>query len=1008
MTALTRIASLPVPQCRCVRVSPDGTSVLTVGAGAVQMWDAASGQLGWSRPWAAMAEFPVEAVWSGGGDTVTLVADARLGLLDAFSGADRPLPDELAGRTDITATALSTIEPTLAVGTQEGIVLLWQQDTGRVLRLRGGGDPVTALAWRPTTNELCVAKPRSLQLWEPANEVMISSMHVGDIHPLRLVWTPDGDLIMVMGLAEVRALSAATRADSAPPLATRGRPTGLGVSRTGATLLVGMPDGSVELLDRRLHRPDVTAGAQAAAVIEAACLHVNDTGLVAVRAGPDSVGLYTLPDTQRPARDQHRTVTLRRWAAGVARSAGGTPEEPPPAPVPTTVARKSGFAWADDGWYRHATNSGRVHRFTGDGGKLWKAEVGTGPMATGAGYVAVGTAGDEIVVLDGTTGTQVITVRGTGAASLSSCGMAVAVPNRRDLAVVDLLGERRARNVPVPDRTGDPCWSPDGTLLAAPTANGVLVWDGESLERLRRLDVGASRRSGVLAFSPDGGYLALARSDGPVAMWNTATWRAEQPTIPSGPWSGEVLAWSPDSRLLAVPAPRPIGAVDLWDVQRGQTVMTIPPAPDGRKPVVGVCWAADGRFAVVHDEGTVVSWTITLPARATGERVPPQQLPALVAATAAVGTMVSVPVLVDLFSLLLGQDAGRLDELSRHPGVTMLRGLRWPADAVVGLAVLVAAGLPAAEDTLPPDQATQEELHAAVEQAMEGVSTVSQAYEPPMAALLVELDRIDDSVIVLATLLGPDAVAAAPDVLARVRSQSFGGWSLAPRQQRLLGLRSMLRADGRSQGHGVGDTRAGIARHGELPSLLPSQLASPREVLAAKMSRDELLFRTRQGGLAVEAQPVVLVVDDTAAAFGTVGVTLRIVANLLAGMAIRQRRRCALVLLGSADVTFLAEMADLVHLWAGGSVERPNLPAALAAAGTAAAQLSDVLGGLPRLVVLTHPYLDCPTRPGLHVIRVHYPGLPTGDPAPRTHVLAPAAGPAEIHEVIGAVLTDRT
>jgi hypothetical protein len=474
----------------------------------------------------------------------------------------------------------------------------------------------------------------------------------------------------------------------------------------------------------------------------------------------------------------------------------------------------------------------------------------------------------------------------------------------------------------------------------------------------------------------------------------------------------QALAWSPDSRVLAIPSVRLIGAVDLWDVRRARTVLTVPPPPDCRKPVLMVDWAADGRFAVVHDEGTVVRWQLTVPPLPSDERSslphPARVLAALAAATSATGTMVSLPLLADLLSLIMGRDAGRLNEFNGHPGVAMLRSLRWPPEAAVGLAVLVASGLPADEGSLPPANAIQEDLRAAVEEALEGVPIPPHPYHPPVTELLDELDKIDDSVLMLATLLGPDALAAEPDVLVRARSQSFAGWSLATRQRRLLGLRSILRSEGSSQGHGLGDTRAGIARNGQLTSLLPSQLALPRMVLAAKKSRDELLFRTRQGDLRVEAEPVVLLLDNTPAAFGAIGVTMRLIANLLAGVAIRRHRRCALVPLGAPKVQLLDEMADLVHLWTGGTVERPDVVAAIAAADGAAAQLSDPLSGLPRLVVLTHPYLACPSRPGLHIVRIHYPGIPVEDRAPRSHVLPPSAGPEQIHEVISHVLSDRS
>ncbi|MDG6101427.1 WD40 repeat domain-containing protein [Dactylosporangium aurantiacum] len=1004
MTMPGTVATLTVAGCRCVRISPDGTSVLTVGDEGIQVREASGGPVGWSRAWQVPAEFPVESVWGAGGDSVTVLTGGALRLLDAVTGADRPVPDELAGRSDVTALGLSHSGLTLAVGTREGIVLLWQQDTGRVTRLRGGGDPVSSLAWRPSGDELCVARPRSLQFWLLPAETMISSVDMGDVNPLRLAWAPDGDLIVVLGLRDVRVLSVMTRGESAPPLLTGGRPAGLGFSRTGAMLLVALPGGSVACFDRQLQPAEVLRSGRSAAVTEPAMLHVNETGLVAVRSDATTVTVFGLSDTALPDEGRRRAVALRRWAAGVARVTAPI-ERDAPSPVPSTLARRAGFAWTDDGWLLQERASGELSRFGADGQRRWVTPAGTGPLSGDTRFVAIGGADGRTTVLDAATGGPITVLAGTGPASWAPHALAVAAPRRRDILVYDLSWN--VRTVPVPDGVGDPAWSPDGTTLAAASTNAIVVWDGRTLARTRRLEIGATSHPPAVLWSPDGARLAVGRTGGPVTVWNTGTWQAGRPMGRSAGDGRQALAWSPDSRLLAVPTMRPIGAVELWDARHGRLVLTVPPPPEGARPVSKIDWSADGRFAVVHDDGTVVRWAISVPPPQEDERPLPHPAPilaTLVAATALRGTTVPLGLLGDLFALVLGRDAGPLAEFDGHPGIVLLRSLRWPPEAAVGLAVLVAAGLPAAPDLAPPADPTLEELRGAVEHALAGVALPAGSYQVPAAEILAELDTIDDSVLVLATLLGPAAVAAAPDLIARVRSQSFGGWSLAPPQRRLLGLRATVSTVGGSQGHGVGDTRGGIARHGELPSLLPSQLALPRAVLTAKKGRDELLFRTRQGDLPVEAQPVVLLLDDTPAAFGAVGVTLRVVANLLAGVAVRQHRRCALVQLSSSRVTFLTEMADLVHLWAGGAVERPDLPAALAAANGVAAQLSDPVNGLPRLLLLTHPYLPCASRPGLHVVRVHYPGIPVEDPSPRTHVIAPGADADTLHALIGDIL----
>lgn len=1032
MTVGDPVATLPVAGCRCVRISPDGTTLVTIGGGTVAARETLGGRTAWSRAWETPAAFPAEAVWGRGGDTVTLLTGERLALLDAMTGAELMIPAELATRRDVTALALSHSGVTLAVGTREGVVCLWQQDTGQVTRLRGGVDPVTALAWAPNGDELCVARPRSVQFWE--REAMISSIDVGDTNPLRLAWAPDGDLIATSGLLDVRMISVSTRSESAEPLAMGGLPRGLGFSRSGSDLLVGRPDGSVELLDRRLRRRDVRPVTIPAALDDPAGLHVNEAGLVAVRSGETTVTLVRLADTELPSAERRTAVALRRWAADAARTVGRVAHDATPPPVPDVIAQRSDFAWAEDGWFTH-DDEGRVARHHGDGRVRWRADAGPGSLSAAGAFLAVGgerrgfgptargkgarTPG-RVTVLDAETGARVAVVAGDGRPALAGHAgaghaLAVTAPRERNRRAVDLLVHDAAwtghRTVPVGDGAGEPAWSPDGSLLAAPVAGGVVLWDGQSLARVRRLELG-SARVGVIAWSPDGTRLAVDHPDGPVTVWSTRTWEAVT-TLDRSPTGGNarVLAWSPDSRLLTVPSPSLIGAVDLWDVDEGRTVLTVPPPPEGSLPVTAVEWAADGRFAVVYDDGTVVRWNLSLPPAADGGAPLPHPAPvlaALASGAAMAGATVSLALLADLMSLLLGQEAGPLTEFSGHPGITSLRGLRWPPGAVAGLAVLVAAGMPADEDRRPPDDAAADELSAAVERALDGRPAPPGDYRPAIDALRAELDRVDDSVVVLATLIGPEAVTAAPDLLARVRGRSFGGWSLTPRQRRLLGLRSLPRSSGSSQGLGVGDTRAGIARGGELPSLLPSQLALPRTVLAAKKSRDELLFRTRLGEFSPEGQPVVVILDDTPAACGAVGLTLRLAANLLTSVATRRHRRCALVSLGSSQVRFLTGMADLVHVWTGTTVERADLPAALKAARAAAAQLSDPIDGLPRLVLLTHAYLPCPPRPGLHVVRVRYPGVPAEDSAPRTHMLAPTADPEELQRAIGEILSDRS
>ncbi|KND41655.1 nSTAND1 domain-containing NTPase [Streptomyces stelliscabiei] len=111
------------------------------------------------------------------------------------------------------------------------------------------------------------------------------------------------------------------------------------------------------------------------------------------------------------------------------------------------------------------------------------------------------------------------------------------------------------------DGIGAIAFAPDGSRLAAGDWTGrVALWDGSLRHRagiLRNVFPGPVNQSSdsaevitALAFSPDGGTLAVGGNAGTVQLWDIAT---QQPLGPSVPTSGEsidTLAFSPDSTML--------------------------------------------------------------------------------------------------------------------------------------------------------------------------------------------------------------------------------------------------------------------------------------------------------------------------------------------------------------------------------------------------------------------------------------------------------------------------
>jgi len=166
--------------------------------------------------------------------------------------------------------------------------------------------------------------------------------------------------------------------------------------------------------------------------------------------------------------------------------------------------------------------------------------------------------------------------------------------------------------------------SPDGALLATTTATEVVIWDAVTGERLRNLTSGNDESWEDVAFSPDGGVLAVAhwphdQGEEPVAgyvgFWDTVTWTE----VDRLAHSALRVTWSPDGRLLAT-ATNPEGnsdlgelfSVTLWEVDTGDERFSVDER--GR----GVAFADNGTLLVTDKAGRRVVLYDSVTGEATG------------------------------------------------------------------------------------------------------------------------------------------------------------------------------------------------------------------------------------------------------------------------------------------------------------------------------------------------------------------------------------------------------
>jgi WD40 repeat protein len=164
-------------------------------------------------------------------------------------------------------------------------------------------------------------------------------------------------------------------------------------------------------------------------------------------------------------------------------------------------------------------------------------------------------------------------------------------------------------------------FSPDGALLVASDRNVthptpdlpslpaafLATWrtsTGALVGPPRELEVGAgSGRSDQLAFSPDGGLLAVGVPDGRVLILDTATGTTTQTLNP--PSGATSVAFAPNGTLATGTA---AGTVDLWNATTGQA--QAPALIAASAPITSLAFEPDGRrFATAgYQDGSMKLW----------------------------------------------------------------------------------------------------------------------------------------------------------------------------------------------------------------------------------------------------------------------------------------------------------------------------------------------------------------------------------------------------------------